>query len=260
MRPWLAVVLLAGCTKTAILEPAPVPRAVEDDRVTLSVPETRRPGFATHAGDTSWVASLPKAKTFARVDGLASAESVGITWRQFPQHRRPGFDDEPDYPSLFSGKVELELRGDGVVRTLSLGEKSGNVEGGAISYCERLGYRHPAGRDGYAFRHADLANRVAFWEIGTMQGSTEYLLLLGEGRIHVLHRGTHDGACPTTVAQGPLTDICEDMKWERAFEIPVHGEPRFTEASVGVDENGGSPEPMDCKASYSGEDLVAPGG
>lgn len=264
---WLALLtVLAGCAKTPVtvpVDPLPVPRVVEHERVVLSVPETRPRAFATHAGDTSWVAALPKARTFARIGGLADAETIAITWRQFPQHRRPGFEGEGDYPSLYAGKVELELRGeDGRVRTLALGEESGNVEGGEVTACERAGYRHPPATDagpGYAFRHADLTNRVAFWEIGTMQGSTEYLLLLGKDRLEVLRRQTHDGACPTTIAQGPLEDICEDMKWERAFEIPVHGEPRVTEASVHVDENGSTPEPMNCQGSYSGQDLVPPG-
>lgn len=266
MRSLALLVFLVGCARTAVtvpVDPVPAPRVVAHDKVTLSVPGTRPRTFATHAGDTAWVATLPKTQTFARIDGLAGAASLAITWRQFPQHRRPGLEGEGDYPSLYAGKVELEVRGDdGAVRTLSLGQQSGNVEGGEVTACERAGYRHPpAGDSGamYTFRHADLANRVAFWEVGTMQGSTEYLLLLGKDRLEILHRGTHDGACPTAITQGPLGDICEDMKWERAFEIPVHGEPRVTEASVHVEENGGTPEPMNCQGSYSGQDLVPPG-
>lgn len=251
---WL-LLLAAGCAETAAA--GPMPRVIEDAKVSLALPETR-PTFAVRAGDTAWIARLPKADTFAQIDGLSGTAHVAITWRQFPQHRRPGFDEEPDYPSLFAGKVDLQLRsGEGVLRTVSLGEASGNVEGGAVTACERRGYRHST--DLYRFRHTDLPNRVAYWEVGTMQGGREYLLLLGTDRIHVLARHVHDGACPTRVPQGPLGDVCEDMRWERAFEVPTRGELRVSEESVEVDEDGRGAVPIDCKASFSGHDLVLPG-
>jgi hypothetical protein len=71
-----------------------------------------------------------------------------------------------------------------------------------------------------------------------------------------VHRFTHDGACPITVAQGPLR-TCADMKWQLFADVRIAGEPRARESVVALDATGAA-TPFDCKHSYSGERLVEP--
>ena len=66
-----------------------------------------------------------------------------------------------------------------------------------------------------------------------------------------------DGACPVLKKQGPF-EVCEDMAWEQLLEVPVTGEPRVSERAVDIDEAGVSTA-IDCKASWSGQELTAPG-
>jgi len=263
MRWAVAALLLLGCTKAAGADVAatlvvpPAPRVVEDAKLPLALAlGARRPMWPTHAEDAAWVRTLPKAKGFASVDGFVGVPEIALTWRVHPSRRVPGTESEKEeYAGLYEAQVELVLASGTRERAIDLGFHSGNVEGGEVSACERAGYRH-ANAD-YRFSFADMPSRVAFWEMGTMQGGSEFLVVLGTDGMHVLRRDTHDGACPVTIKQGPL-EVCADMKWERLLEIPVAGEPRVSERAVDLD-GAGVATPIDCKASYSGADLVAPG-
>ena len=261
MRWSAAALLLLGCTKTAApdavppLDVPPVPRTVEDAKLPLAHGASIMAKWPTHAGDIAWLNTVPKAKAFARIDGLADASSIALTWRVHPSRRVPGTEDEKEeHAGLYEAKVELVLASATREKTMDLGFHSGNAEGGSLSYCERAGYRH--GNPEYHSGFADMPSRVAYWEMDTMQGGSEFLLLLGTGKIHVLRRHTHDGACPVMKKQGPL-GVCADMAWEQLAEIPVTGEPRVSERAVDLDAAGAA-TPIDCKASYSGEGLVAP--
>ena len=261
MRWSAAALLLLGCTRTAApdavtpLDVPPVPRAVEDAKLPLAHGASIMATWPTHAGDMTWLKTVPKATAFARIDGLADAPSIALTWRVHPSRRVPGTEDEKDaYASLYEAKVELVLAGGAREKTIDLGLHSGTAEGGSLSSCERAGYRHGNPENHFGF--ADMPSRVAYWEMGTTQGGSELLLLLGTGKIHVLRRHTHDGACPVMKKQGPL-EVCADMAWEQLAEIPVTGEPRVSERAVELDEAGAA-TPFDCKAGYFNEDLVAP--
>jgi hypothetical protein len=99
-------------------------------------------------------------------------------------------------------------------------------------------------------------NLVSTFAMETMQGSTDFMLILVHDVLLVVHRFTDDGACPVTVAQGPLS-TCADMKWELFADVRITGEPRAREAVVELDA-ARTATPFDCKSSYSGQRLVEP--
>ena len=276
-RTWMALVVGAwGCSKPPPPAPVIAPEVAVAPTASVAVviapadggsppadaPDAAAPAVSvdrswpTRADDTRWVRALPRAKSFAVFDQLAragDAKPIDFTWRVHPSHRIAGAPPGEEYPSLYEGKVELlASRGD-VTKRFDLGMHSGTPEGASLTYCDRKGYRQPPG-EGWSF--PQLPNMVSAFEIATMQGSTEYAILLGRETMHVIRRHTHDGSCPTQVTQGPLR-VCVDMQWQQLLELKVSGEPRITESVVTVDDVQKA-TPVDCKASYSGSRLLDP--
>lgn len=94
------------------------------------------------------------------------------------------------------------------------------------------------------------------WVKALPRAKTYFTLDLAAGVPPVVHRFTHDGACPVTIEQGPLR-TCADMKWQLFADVRITGEPRARETVVELDA-ARTATPFDCKHSYSGGRLVEP--
>lgn len=230
------------------------PQRIQEDAAPPAAQQKRT--FPTHAADSKWVRTLARAKTFKTYDlGAKKGEDVPIDfhWRVHPQKRIPGAPREEEYPSLYAGPVDLVVTRGDVKKTIDLGKHSGSPEGSSLLYCNRRGYKQPADE---SWSFPSLQNLVTTFDVDTMQGGSEWLVILARDVMHVLGRSTHDGACPIMVNQGPLS-VCADMKWEQRFDIAVFGEPHVSESISTLDDKDVA-TPLDCKASYSGSRLVDP--
>ncbi len=233
-----------------------------DATVVTARTSPREDTFDTVSGVDAWVKALPRAKTYLTLDlaaGPPAASSLAITWRIHPSRTLQKLPPDQDYAGNHPSKLELVLARGAAVRRLPLGEHGGSPESLGLTHCRRLGYTLAPGDTpdaDVAWGIPPLPNVVSTFTMATMQGSTDFMLVLGHDVLHVVHRFTHDGACPITVKQGPLS-TCADMKWQLFADIRVAGEPRARESVVELD-SAGTATPFDCKHSYSGEQLVAP--
>ena len=258
----LGILLLSsGCTRppeVMTIPPPVLPTRATVDReppplLVTAAPETKT--FATYAGDATWVRSLVKNKTFAisRDFDTASSDPIELTWLVYPSIRIADAPPGEEYAGLWESKFQLVVRRGSVSRTFELGAHPGVPEASALTYCERRGYKQ-TGDNTWAW--GDQKNVVGSFELSTMQGSENVMLILGNDGIHVLERHQHDGSCPVQVRQGPF-EVCADMQWQLAFEIPLRGEPRVAETAFHIDD-ASVRTPVDCTASYSGQSLIAP--
>ncbi|MDB5220593.1 MAG: hypothetical protein JWO86_8520 [Myxococcaceae bacterium] len=222
----------------------------------------REDTFVTPSGSDGWVKALPRAKTYLTLDlaaGAPSASLLEITWRIHPSRTLQRLPPDQDYAGNHPSKLELVLTRGAVVRRLPLGEHGGSPDSLGLTSCRRLGYTIAPGDtpdSDVTWAIPTLPNLVSTFMMETMQGSTDFMLLLGHDVLHVVHRFTHDGACPVTVEQGPLR-TCADMTWQLFADVRITGEPRARETVVELDA-ARTATPFDCKHSYSGERLVEP--
>ena len=229
-----------------------------DASVDATSPAARKKerSFPTHAADAKWVRSLARSKTFATYDlGAKNGEDVPIDfhWRVHSRKRIAGAPPGEEYPSLYAATVDLVVTRGNMKKTIDLGEHSGSPEGSTLPFCRRSGYRQPTGE---SWSFPELVNLVTSFGVDTLQGGSEWLVILARDVMHVVGRSTHDGSCPIMTVQGPLR-VCADMKWEHSFDITVSGEPRMTESISMLDDKNAA-TPLDCKASYSGSRLIDP--
>lgn len=225
---------------------APIPAVTP---VTPVSPAPSTPTSTSTSNDLSWLSSLRRAKSFTTHDVKASP--LVFHWRMLRERRRPGAPPGEEYPALYVRAITLTVG----TRTIALGDHSGSPESAALTHCRSLGYRQPPGE---TWSFPALPYLVASFSVATMQGSSDWLILDGgRGRLHVLGRHTHDGACPTSILQGPL-EVCTDMTWERRFDLLLADADvsRAKERMTFV-EDGGDVD-FDCKQSYSGERLLPP--
>ena len=235
--------------------------AADATAVTRSAPQ-REDTFVTSAGADAWVKALPRARSYVVLDlakGVAPASLLEITWRIHPSRTLENVPPDQDYAGNHPSRLELVLARGAAVRRLPLGEHGGNPDSIGLTSCRRLGYTIAPGDTpdedaGWAI--PPLPNLVSAFAMETMQGSTDFMLILGHDVLHVVHRFTHDGACPITIVQGPLS-TCADMRWELFADVRITGEPRSRESVVELDAAHAA-TPFDCKHSYSGEHLVEP--
>ena len=222
----------------------------------------REDTFVTTSGGDGWVKALPRARTYFTLDLAASVPPASlpeITWRIHPSRTLQKVPPDQDYAGNHPSKLELVLARGAVVRRLPLGEHGGNPESLGLTSCRRLGYTIAPGDtpdSDVTWAIPKLPNLVSTFTMETMQGSTDFMLVLGHDVLHVVHRFTHDGACPVMVDQGPLR-TCADMKWQLFADVRITGEPRARETVVELD-TAHTATPFDCKHSYSGEHLVEP--
>jgi hypothetical protein len=224
----------------------------------------REETFATSSGVDGWVQALPRARTYMVLDlatGTGPASLLEITWRIHPSRTLQKVPPDQDYAGNHPSKLELVLARGAVTRRLALGEHGGGPDSIGLTWCRRLGYTLARERGDtldseLTWAIPPLPNLVAAFDMETMQGSTDFMLILGPDVLHVVHRFTHDGACPVTVTQGPLS-TCADMRWELFADVHVMGAPRARESIVELD-TAHTATPFDCKHSYSGESLVEP--
>ncbi len=258
----LGILLLSACSRppeATTIAPAPVlPMRATVDRepaasLVTAAPETKT--FATYAGDATWVRSLSKATTFAVLRDFDSTtnDPIELTWLVHPSIRIADAPPGEEYAGLYESKFQLVIKRGAVSKTIELGAHPGGPEASGLTYCERKGFKEGGG---YTWSWGAAKNVVGSFELSTMQGSNDVMLILGSEGIHVIERHEHDGSCPVRVHQGPF-EVCADMKWKRALEIPLRGEPRVAETAFHVGEDG-SRAPVDCTASYSGAALIAP--
>lgn len=249
----VALVITTSCARTVAPPPAlPIGEVDPLPLAPLPAPSPKAPHaptFETHSGDVTWLPMIPRAQTFAAL-ALAGDEDepLDIAWRIGPSRRDPDAPAGEEYPGLYSSPIELVLARGKEVRTIPLGEHSGSPSSSFDTYCARSGFTQP---EGASWSHPDLPNLVAAFDVDTIQGATEVVIVLGDGQLHVLTRETSDGACPSEVDQGPFL-VCADMKWSYLAAVAVSGAPRVTETILDEDA------PFDCARSYAGQSLIAP--
>jgi hypothetical protein len=267
-----------ACSRASIVPPtrASAPPAVVDVTAKAATAEAatantvvmprpappREDTFVTSSGVDGWVKALPRSRAYVALDlatGTAPASLLEITWRIHPSRTQQKLPPDQDHAGNHPSKLDLVLARGAVVRHLALGEHGGGPDSIGLTSCRRLGYTFAPGDtpdSDLTWAIPALPNLVSTFAMETMQGSTDFMLILGHDVLHVVHRFTHDGACPVTVAQGPLR-TCADMKWELFADVRITGEPRAREAVVELDA-AHTATPFDCKHSYSGERLVEP--
>jgi hypothetical protein len=205
MRFWV-VVALCGCSAA--------PRAVEIAAPLASTPhsppkvaEDELPPKAvaiTSDADGAWAAPFPKAKGFVSLD-LPESSRVLLTWKTRAARRVRDLEPGADYPANYDIPVELEVSARGAVKRVALGGLTGSIAPYEQSFCVRTNAPDPS---------------VAAWfGVGVVQGSSDFMIVRDIGTLHVIHRESSDGKCDD-VKQGPL-DVCDGSEWEIVADVHV---------------------------------------
>lgn len=224
-------VVVAPASADALATPPSPPRPLE----LLPVD-----AFPLHPDDASWALALPRDVNYSEV-ALDGVGPLAIEWHVLPTRRLHDVPPEHDYPGNYASELALLLRRGEAARTIALGLHAGSPSSLGLSSCQR---RLPETDR----QVSALPNMASTFSVEIMQGSSDFMLVRGRaGALHLLHRETHDGACPVMVRQGPL-ETCADMTWEALASIT-------TDATVAVEtvvfaDEDGKTEPFDCRHAH----------
>ncbi len=249
MRPrgWIALTLCA-CVRTSpnaveIAAPLAKPAASAPVVEEALPPDALR---APSAGEGSWAAAFPSAKSFAVVE-MPSASRVLVHWRIGAGRKAKELPPDEDYPGNYLVSVDLVVRSRGVEKLVPLGELAGGADPIHLSYCARAGFTMPSWPE---FGKPQDPSSASWFAVGTPQGDSDFMLVRDGDVVHVLHRETSDGKCDDA-KQGPL-EVCEGFEWERVAEI------RGTRGAALFEHVTDEGKPFDCGADRMGEALTRP--
>jgi hypothetical protein len=223
----------SGFADGPAVEPAPAPDVAIDAR----------------AADVAWLASLSRERGFRSLSLAESASPLVLTWRLGTARRAKAPDPAEDYPGNHVAKLDLVFQQGAHDTRLDLGEHSGSPVPSAMTYCKRSGYGVASG-DAWGF--PTVPNLVSAFSVAIPQGSSDYVLLLGDDRLFVLHRETDDGDC-TELKQGPLR-TCVHMQYALLAEVRLAQHAPMRERILW----GADGQAPDCGAESEGVKLTPP--